>query len=245
MTTITSVLPLPLDVMKQIVTTPDLAIEIDYSASQIKGRSALIYLTNANISNIHFTINTVEEAFELIDAYIMHKSTISIPCLIASITRILLTIKGVTLNADDESIIDNAGLIAPEDVPDYLMDETRREHLLHLLQLLDNLPTYLCTAAPDFKDVHGDPETLFPVIDSIDYVGYTFVNLLQSELFTMAYYSVPTTAPAIYFKQQFTEYAYGGKNLFEYLSNTYIVPLMGAVKSGELSASELEQLAQS
>lgn len=239
MTTIETTLPLTLEAMKQVVTSTSVEVVIDYSNSQIKGRSALIYLTNANVPNIRFTVSTAEEAFELIDTYIMHKSTINIECITASIIRILLAIKGVALNEADEATVDGLSLISPDDVGDYLLDESRRTNVLHLLHVLDNLPTGLYIASPGFQATGQTPESIMPVVNSLDYVGYTFINLLQIEMFTVAYYSVPTTAPVAFFKQQYTEYAYGGKNLFSYLSNTYIVPLLNAVAAGSITIPTL------
>jgi hypothetical protein len=240
MTTINTILPLSLETMKQVVTTTNVEVVVDYTASQIKGRSALIYLTNANIPNVRFTVSTAEEAFELIDCYIMHKSTINIDCLCASIVRLLLAIKAVELSPADEESIDGLSLISPDDVGEYLMDDKRRINLLHLIHVLDNIPTCLYATSPEFVKNHGAPETVFPVVNTLDYIGYTFVNLVSMESFLIAYYSVPTTAPVVFFKQQFTEYAFGGKNLFAYLTNTFMVPVLSAVAAGTLTVPAVE-----
>lgn len=242
-TIIKSTLPLPLDVMKQVITTPNASVEIDYDASQIKGRAALIYLTNANIPNVSFSVSNQEDAFDLVSNYIMHKSIVNIECLVNSIRQVLYAVRGVTLSDDDQANLDATSLFSLDQVADFLSDPQRAENTLHLIQVLDNIPTFLVANNVKFKEEHGDAAANFEIIDAIDHVGYTFVNLIRTDEFIISYFSVPPTAPIAYFKQQFDEYAYGGKNLFAYLSDTFVFPLLNSIAEGKTTEKELESMA--
>jgi hypothetical protein len=229
--------------MKQVITTPNASVEIDYDASQIKGRAALIYLTNANIPNVSFSVNNQEDAFDLVSNYIMHKSIVNIECLVNSIRQVLYVARGVTLTDADQEALNNTSLITPDQVADFLSNPQRAENTLHLIQVLDNIPTFLVANNTQFKETHGDAVTNFDVVDAIDYVGYTFINLIRTDEFIINYFSVPPTAPIAYFKQQFDEYAYGGKNLFAYLSDTFVFPLLNSIAAGNTTEKELESMA--
>lgn len=241
-TPIKSSLPLAMDAMEALLADSTTRLQIDYDNSRIQNRAALIYLTNLNLKNIEFQTTDKEKTFALIDAYITQKSALMVECLLASIVTILFRIKEITPNQVDEAAISKLSLISSEDVEAYLQDRSRMLNVLKLIHLLDNIPTFIYTCSKQFRDQERKPEECFPVINSLDYSGYTFVNLMVNEMFCVHYYSKPIKTDVVYFQQQFNEYVYGGKNLFYWMSQGYLIPAVDMVDRGLFDKDRLDRM---
>jgi hypothetical protein len=242
--TITVTLPLSLDDMKAVITTPDISVNINYAVSKLKGRSALIYLTNVNVPNATIITDGVPttELFDLIDKYVTLKSTIAIEGLLASIIQILFTLRKVSMHQYDKAVITHRSLITDSQVEEYMSDTTRAKNIHQLMEVLDNITLFAITSSSAFKQLYGDPTKVFPTTNDIDYTGFTFINLLEYDIFVLNYYGTPVEAAPTYFVQQYDEYMYGGKNLFSYVSKTFLMPSLDLVIHGGQEA--LDQLNQ-
>lgn len=242
MNTIHVTLPLNLEQMKSVITTVGPTVIIDYHNSVLKGRGALIYLTNANIPNAVFDVSQCdkETVYDLIDAYITQKSIVPVRGLIDSVMQLLYVARGIVPNGDDQQSIDTTSLVKRDEFEAYVSNERRHINFSKLIHVLDNIPLFALTCHTGFKDAVGDGATAFPSIDDVDYTGLTFVNLLEVDSFVTYYFSVPTTTQPVYFTQQFDEYMFSGKNLFSYVSNTMIFATLSGFLSGELSVDQLE-----
>lgn len=240
MTIIHTTLPLPLEDMKQAITSPDSTIVINYAASKLKGRTALIYMTNANLPNPHFDVAGVprEEVFTLIDAYITQKSTVNNRNLVDSVIQIVYAARGIEVSPVDQQSIDRSALLTREDVKDYLADQQRLENIVKLIHVLDSLVVFVLYSNTAFKGTEGEDPSI-PVINDIDYTGFTYVNLLEIESFMVSYFTLPPLTQPSYFKQQFEEYMYNGKNLFAYMSNTFMMPTVSSVLDGTITLDTL------
>jgi hypothetical protein len=229
--------------MKSVITTPDVQVVIDYAGSALKNRSALIYLTNVDVPNTSFNMLGVDEIeiFGLIDSYITHKSTINIESLVMSVMLILMCVRSVHLSEVDRQTIQQQSLITEDQVVAYLSDVTRSDNLLHLIHVLDNIPTFISSCSTEFIAEYGEPVEAFQCVDDVNYTGFTLVNLLSSDVFTINYYSAAVTSPQAFFIQQFTEYLFSGRNLFSYLSNTFMLPALHIVASSQVSHDQLTQ----
>jgi len=241
-TPIKSPLPLAMDAMEALLSDQNVRLQIDYDNSRIQNRAALIYLTNLNLKNIEFQTTDKAKAFELIDAYITQKSALMVECLLASVVTILFRIKEIVPNEVDAKSLASLSLISSDDVEEYLQDSKRMINVLKLIHILDNIPTYIYTCSKQFREQEKKIEDCFPIINSVDYSGYTFVNLLVNELFCCGYYSKPINTDVVYFQQQFTEYIYGGKNLFYWMTQGYLMPAIDMVESGAFDKDKLIQL---
>lgn len=241
--TITTTLPLDIEIIQKLLQDDTICLEVDYDNSRIKSKPALIYLTNLNIKSVQFKSSNKQSIFSLIDTYITQKSSTNITCLVASVAMILLTIKEAKLNSCDKLIIEKTSLIRESDVEEYLEDKDRTINIVKLIHLLDNIPTFLYSCSKQFTEKNIDIEKEFTVINSIDYTGYSFINLLKNELFLIGYFSTPIITTPTYFKQQFEEYIYAGSNLFSSISETFILPTLAMIDTGEFSLESLKEIA--
>lgn len=231
-----------MDAMQALLADQSTRLQIDYDNSRIQNRAALIYLTNLNLKNIEFQTQDKEKAFDLIDAYITQKSALMVDCLLASVVTILFRIKEITPNQVDAESTAALSLITPDDVEAYLQDKKRMYNVLKLIHILDNIPTYIYTCSEQFRSQELKPEDCFPVVNSVDYSGYTFVNLLVNELFWSHYYSKPIKTDVVYFQQQFNEYIYGGKNLFHWMCQGTLLPSMYVLESGLFDKDKMSEI---
>lgn len=240
MTIINTTLPLTLDDMKSVITTPDAQVVVDYSQSRLTGRTALIYLANGNLARATIKVDGVDKdsVYELIDAYITLKSTLPNTNLIASVAQILLTVKQANLPVIDQQSIDSFSLITRDQVSDYLSNQARADNVLKLVHVLDNIPTYVTFCNEGLKPLLGTSEGV-PVINDIDYTGYPFVNLFELEAFVVAYYSAPRLTQLAYFSQQYDQYMYGGKNLFALLSGTFLLAVVNEITSERMTVEQI------
>lgn len=238
-----TVVPFPSDVLRQVMTDNTIPIVIDYDNSAIKNKPALIYLTNVNIeASVTFKVSDKENIFALIDSYITQKSPINIPALVISVISILFWLREITPGDDDKAFLEHHSLIKEDDLEDYLSDPQRASNIVRLAHVLDNIPTFIFSSSKEFRDAGIAIDAAFPVINSVDYTGYTFVNLLKSELFTAHYYAQPKETSVTYFKQQFEEYLFKGENLFGSLKDSHLFPSLSMIDGVNFKREDLSQL---
>lgn len=234
-------LPLAFDEMKEFIVDPSKPLTVDYKNSQLKERGLMVYCTNVNLQtiDIDFTDCTREEKFAMIDAYITHKSTFKVYRLVQCVLRLLMYAKGITLSETYQNLLPfGMQSLTDEEIKQYCEDGQRREHLIHLLHVLDSIPLYMLTTNTAFEQTYGKPDKVFDTIDDINYTGYTFVNLLEHPLFLLQYYAVPFSGQNRYFKQQFEESLYGGKVLYSFFvnnENSCLLSLFDAIFTGKLT----------
>lgn len=242
MNTINTTLPVALEDMKRIITSSDATIHIRMADATIKGRTALIYMSNANLAQAKIDVTDVpaETVFELIDAYITLKSTLPNRNLIGSVMQIVYACKGIQLLPIDQTAVDTLSLITRDQVQEYMSDQARADNVLKLIHVLDNITTFVACCHESLRSRVGeDPDV--PVINDIDYTGYTYINLLEVEQFMLTYYSAPRSTTYAYFSQQYDGYMYGGKNLFAIMSGTFMVPLMSELSAGSITPEMIAQ----
>ncbi|GEM_PF-5205330 len=240
--------PLSMDDLKSVITNPEVNIIADYKQCQIKDRALLIYLGNINVANVFFDKGACEEKdfYELVDSYITFKSVIDLINLKYSMIQILFAIKGIALNEIEQKTVDHFSLISQEGVRDYLADEKRLDNVLKMMLLIDNFPTFMYTCSKEFRDGEVLPEDTFQVIDDLDFTGFTFTTLLKLPLFYMHYFTSMTVEHPFYFKQQFDEFFYNGKNLFAetFQSCPELYSAMNMALVGKITPESIEKVNQ-
>lgn len=232
-TKIRTELPVSMETLRAVITTPNAAVEVDYANSKLKGRAALIYLTNTNLPNITLDVTGVEavEKCQLVADYITQKSTLFIPQLVDTILYLLFKKKNVQLPFHIQSYLDQATLAG-------VTEDLLTEPLNHLIHVLDSLPLYAVSRNVGFQKTYGKPEAVFEIINNVDYTGFTFVNLFKHPLF-VDYYTAPITTKPVYFVQQFEEYMFSGKSLFALFAETPIMAIMDCFTSGNVTVEQL------
>lgn len=234
---------LPVDVatLREFIIHPMTQASVDYGASSLKGRTALIYLTNTNVNVKAIDVTGVdrEEVYNLIDAYIMHKSPIMIEPLVASVQLLLLTVKRAKLAPPDLAAFEDLSLIKASELDAYMADAVRLENLARLTDVLDNLPVYIARSNKQVTD-----DTHVQEVNDINYTGLTFVHLLTNDVFLISYLATPIIHTPKFFTQQFSEYIYQGKNLFSFITDTPLVALADMIVTGQLDVPQLEQFSR-
>jgi hypothetical protein len=230
-------LPLDMDALRAVITTPDVVVEIDYANSKLKGTAALIYLTNVSIPAVFFDMTDASTAdcTNLVDSYIIHKSTVFVPQLVDSIMHLLLVRKGV---AHIPHELTHNSILSTLDIQHWCEDDQKEQHLQKLMAVLDNLPLFAVTCAVGFKETYGDPKLAFATINDVNYCGFTFVHLLKHPLI-LDYFAQGTELQPTYFIQQFDEYIYGGKSLFTFVAQSPVLAIMDCIVNGSITVDKL------
>ncbi len=218
------------DMRNALTAPPGTTYTIDYDNSTIKGKAALIYLTNINLPNVKFKSDNIDELCKLICDYMNHKSVIEIPCLVSSMGVLLMDVIGA-LNLDDPEIagmLDDSVLTAVS-IERFYASPERIETLVRLATILANIPTML------EHEAKAEEELTVDVVDNLDYIGYTFVHLLKMNLVMIQFMAsgILSQVHPTFFRQHYKDYMYGGKNLYAYLAGSIILPIAAAFRNKE------------
>lgn len=111
-------------------------------------------------------------------------------------------------------------------------------------QFLASTMVFLVKSFPDLNEAIKIENTVREVNDP-SFIGLNVVNLFSVPSFLEFYMSTSPNEELCYFKAQFEEYMFKGKNFFHYYNceeNTFLL-LMSAVLKGDIKAQELVDLA--
>ncbi|MFN3453362.1 MAG: hypothetical protein ACK41T_00280 [Pseudobdellovibrio sp.] len=226
--------PLQIDLIKEYFENKDKFFVIDYANSQIKGNMFLTYLSNLDLPcEIDLSTATKEEKFDLIKTYMETRNINPSDVLKLTVAEIILTYK----------LVKTEGLF----VNSSFTEEEKVEFIQSNLDLLRKWDQFLYSCLIYLMKIHPDlneklqADSGFDVITDPHWLGLNVINLFGITGFTELYYSSTPWEPLKYFKPQFEEYMYKGKNLFYYFNceeNT-MVHLMGAVLNGRIDVNDL------
>lgn len=235
--------PFSMDVMREFFLDKSKVFVIDYAKSQLKGKSLLIYLSNLDIPcEIKFSDDvTLDEKFEMLKCYIESRNLFSVPSFTRAFADALLIFKGVSGGKPFGS-----ELLTLEEMKSFI--EKNVATIEKSVRFCDSLPFYAVTTSRAYREEFGDGvEQDVEVVDDPFYVGQNVVDLFSLKNFFELYFSrVPLFAP-VYFKRQFREQMFRGKNLFHYFfnsNNTLLGMLMG-IAEDKLGPKDLEPVLHS
>lgn len=240
-------LPLSIEVLKQTFVDTNLALEVDVANSKIKGKVALVYISNLNLSNISFFKDslTYEDKKDLLIEYMKLKNTLKLEQLLYSNLEVILTRYNATDIGDDLNLIRNKSILTADDIANLLADSDYLSALDSLENVLDAVPTYAVTMSVWFRETYPEYLNDFNVITDVDYTGFTFVNYVNDFLFQHHYYGlVPPKVvdKPLYFKIHFDDYVYKGKNLGAFmLKENLMLPTIELIMDGTLTPTTLKQ----
>lgn len=209
-------LPLPSELMVNFFTDKSQIFEIDYlkTKENLAPKSMLIYLANLKI-DCDFDI--IDE--ELMQTFFTLKETTNITNLQYVYANILFYAK------TGEILYQHA--IPTFSISEFI--ENNKDVVYHHVNVLNSIPLFLsyCYDLPEQGDTISEPDINHLNMDNKMHpeFGFAFLGLFQMEDFIMAW--MEDTLPLneqTYYVQYFTEFMFGGKNLFYYFShpnNTY------------------------
>lgn len=232
-----TIVPLEIDSIKEFFEKKDLFFIVNYGKSQVKGSMFLTYISNLDLPcEIDLSEATTEEKFNLIKIYMETRNMNSSDVLKLTVAELMLTYK----NFDISNIFRNSVLNAEE----------KKQFIDANLELFKKWDQFLCStliflvkAFPDLNEAL-QVEGKFREINDPSFIGLNVVNLFAVPSFLEFYMTTPLQEELCYFKAQFEEYMFKGKNFFHYFSceeNTFML-LMSAILKGEVDPQQLVDL---
>ncbi|MDR3607766.1 MAG: hypothetical protein P4M08_10340 [Oligoflexia bacterium] len=207
--------PFSMDVMREFFLDKSKIFVINYAESQLKGKSLLIYLSNLDIPcEIRFTPDvSLDEKFEMLKCYMESRNMFSVPSFTLSVADALILSKQDRTDLEFKSTIFNKEELK-------LFIEKNPALIGNWQRFCDSLPLYAITTTQAYRSAFGEaPQEGAEVIDDPFFVGQNVVDLFYVPGFFESYFSTaPKSAPA-FFKRQFWEQMFRGKNLFHFFYN--------------------------
>ena len=206
--------PIEIDNLKKYFTDKSLYFDIDYNNSTLHGKKLLVYLSNLDVpSNLVFSTNlNFENKSALLHDYMTLPSVIKLPIFNLATSSIIFKAKGYDLkNAYPNPYF------SIEETETYI--EQHEKLVKRWIIFLDSCLIYAQKCIPELNDEKFLTEGL-EIITDREYIGQSVVNLFSLDFFFHNYYAKPLKTLA-YFKPQFEEYMFQGKNLFHYFHNKY------------------------
>ena len=219
--------PFSMDVMREFFMDKEKVFVVNYEESQLQGNSLLIYLSNLDIPcEIEFSENvSKEQRFELLKCYMESRNLYSIPSFTKTWVELLLLYKG----SDYEKAFATEFLTV-EEQREFI--EQNKELIEKSVRFCDSLPFFLITTTRAYQDKFGEEiEDGVDVVDDPFFVGQNVVDMFFLRDFFELYFAAPTTFKPTYFKRQFREMMFRGRNLFHHFynpNNTMVAMLMEA-----------------
>jgi hypothetical protein len=230
--------PFSMDAMREFFLDKNKVFIVNYSKSQLKGKSLLIYLSNLDIPcEIDFdeTVNK-EEKFEMLKAYIESRNLFSIPNFTKTWADLLLIYKQMPFSNAYKS-----NLLSEEEKIEFL--NANIDLIKKSVEFCDSLALYALTTNTSYKEEFG--EEIDEDIEQVDdpmFIGQNIVDMFYLKGFFELYFSQAPQNEPKYFKRQFKEQMFRGRNLFHYFSNpnnTLMGLLIGIsseqIKPGDMS----------
>jgi hypothetical protein len=201
--------PLAIDEIKEYFVKKDISFLIDLKASQLKGNMLLTYISNLDLpSEIDLEGETTDQLHLLMKDYFLSKSIVTSTNLSYLAAQILLDSVGF----DSDTLFENGPMnrLERKKFIDENADILVRWNTFMVSTMLFLIVSY--QAIEEKMNLKASQ----PEINDHDYVGFNVVNLFSVPGFMECYFSIPPKYPVYYFKPQFEEYIFKGKNLFFY-----------------------------
>lgn len=206
-------LPLPLERLSEIIAIPphDRRVKVSYSKSKpMRSIGFLSYISNLEIdADLELSETTFEELSELLNAYMTTKQLCRIDVLNLLTAKCIFEFIG----------IDTTSIIVMSDLPDNfirLFIEENKELLTKYFIFISSLVGFGEKILHDNSYVTEQP-IYEGVIDTNDWVGTNVVYLFEIPSFFEIFFSVEGIEyPKMYFRVQFEDMCYNGRNLYHY-----------------------------
>ena len=201
--------PLDINQIKEFFQNKELFFLIDYTKSKIKGNMFLTYISNMDLpSDILLADLPKTEKFELTKIYLETRNINTASALKYATTQILLENRGV-----DTAEIFERPLFSKEECQEFISNN--KELIEKWDTFIQSTMVYFLTSVEAIEEQHNFKSD-FKLIDDPQYIGCNVVNLFSVPSFLELFFSKPPTKELHYFKQQFEEYMFKGKNFYHY-----------------------------
>jgi hypothetical protein len=218
--------PLEINQIKEFFENKELFFVVDYGASKIKGSMFLTYLSNLELpSEINLATASKTDKFDILKVFFE--------------TRNLCKSDVLTLTA--AQVFVNNPLLSTEECQEFI--EQNLELIKRWNTFIESCLVFLLVSYKDLNEAFKFSEQ-FEKIEDPQYVGTNVVQLFSAPAFMEHFYSRPAMSQPYYFKAQFEEYMFKGKNLFDYFAcpeNT-IFGIFSGILDGQVTPKDMESL---
>ena len=230
-----SKIPFNLEEMKEYFMDKNKFFIINYNDSELKGNRFLSYVGNLEIPfEINYTDMSKEDRFDLVEEFLKSRNIVKLNSLALTVAELLVYSRGIR----------NVQLSQQCLFTDLEMDELIAKNQ----EIIDRWNTFLLSTnvfmLTTIKEVNQayNFKTQFKEISDAIYVGQNIVQLFSVPRFMESYLSAEIDRELFYFKHQFEDYMYKGKNLFHYYRTPENTPysifetlLNGSIKMEDLN----------
>lgn len=238
--------PFDSDTLGKIISGEITNPEIDYVNSRIKGKNLLTYISNLKYK-VTLNIDSVskEDRFQLLNEFIKHQSTVSIPQFENTILKALFALKGFDLSLVDKSELDvealSNSILTNDEILEYVVQN--KELVIQLASILDGVLLYCIKNLTSYKEEFGETITTNIVTDKVE-VGKTFVNFFDNEVFNYHYYTVlPEFKNIAYYEHYFDRPIYSGQILLSYIQKDCVIfPILSMILNQEFTPEQLKEI---
>ena len=216
--------PIEIDSLKKYFDDKNLQFRIHYSRSKLQGKKLFVYLSNLDVpSDLDLpTDANFEEKATLLKEYMTLPSIINLPTFNLAASAIVFKAKGYKL----ENAYPNP-YFSSEETELYI---NHNEDLVNKwIIFLDSCLIYAQKCIPQLN-VETYLTDGVEIITDREYIGQSVVKLFSLDFFFHNYYNRPINTQC-YFKPQFEEYMFQGKNLYYYFANKYnfLLPMIASL----------------
>lgn len=219
--------PLKIEAIKEFFENKDLVYIVDYTGSQIKGNMFLTYLSNLDLNyEINLAHASTQEKFELIKIFMETRNLNSSDTLRLTVAELLLTYRG----QETERVFPKS-ILTREEKAAFIENHQGLFEKWDLF--LNSLYIFMVKSIPALNEQLKVREA-HQVVEDPGFIGLNVVQLFSIPGFLDMYLSHPPQQELKYFKPQFEDYIFNGKNLFHYFycqENTTFVAFSSIFKN--------------
>jgi len=192
---IDTVVPIPVDTLREVIGKDDIVLNVNLSESKVKPFQALVYLSNLELPVMIY--GNEEDRLDALDAYLRLPTLLKCRELETMLLETMMHLKGlVKINYLNEEWL-----------------EERREILTKWASLIDSTFIYGLSVFKD--DEFQKVMETYPEDTTNDTIGINFVHLFTHPLFPQMFEVIDESLIKNY-AHYFNDYMYKGANLFHY-----------------------------
>ncbi len=229
--------PLGVSQIKEYFDNKELFFLVDYAQSKIKGSMFLTYMSNLGLpGEIVLTGASTEEKFDLLKVYLESRNISTSAVLKVTAAQVLLESRGIST----AGIVD-APVLSPEECRAFAAAHS--ELIRKYVDFIAATPLFMLTSIPHLEERFRFKEK-FPVVDDAYWIGSNVCQLYSVPSFVELFLSKPAGVELRYYRAQFEELMFKGKNLLHYFycpENTLFLVYLEML-SGKRSYAEVQKM---
>lgn len=235
---INTLVPVPIESIKEYFKDKDIMFLLDYNQSKLQDKVFITYLSNLDVPcDLDPNVELIKEVkFKLLESYMDIKNICNITTLNMAMIEVVLSFTGI-----NPSFLLSKRFFTDDELVEFL--QKNHETISKWATFLDSTMVFLLKSFQDLND-ELKVESTYECIDDPHYVGLNVVNMLSIPGFLELYFSKKRNYNSKYFKQQFETHMFKGKALYNYYMNEHnmFVPLLSGMIENKIPLNANEKL---